>query len=91
MLKAETRMTNEAGYVFLILDCEDQVKAGFHRLETAVESVRMSLPNDVVARLDDRTSYTVILVDPCNGGEEEYRGCILKQPMSSIPVGVIGL
>ena len=92
MLKATTRMTNEVGYVFLILDAEDNVKACFTRLETAVASVEMSFADDAQVRLDDRHaelhSYSVILLDR---GEEEYRGCISKQAVSSIAVGIIGL
>jgi hypothetical protein len=91
MVKTETRMVNESGYIFLLLNGEDQVIGAFHRVETACESVRMSFANDEVVRLDDRdvglTSYAVILRDPCNGGEEEYHGCILKQPVSQIACG----
>lgn len=95
MVKTETKLTNESGYVFLVMDCEDQVIAGFYRLEHALEGLQMSFPDEAVVRLDDRDvgleRYAVILRDPCNGGEEEYRGCLRKLPMCSIPQGMIGL
>lgn len=95
MVKTETKLSNESGYVFLVLDCEDAVKAGFDHIELACESIRMSFLDTDSVRLDDRDNgirrYSVILLASPNGGEEEYRGCILKQPMSRIPVGIVGL
>ncbi len=90
-----TKMSNESGYMFIVIDCEDKILAAFHRVDIAVDSVAMSFDPRASVRLDDRyaefKSYSVILVDPCNGGEEEYHGCIIKQPVNTVAVGIAGL
>ncbi len=81
-------MTNETGYMFLVMNPWYEVAGLFPRYETALESVRMSIENresELDIRKSDERSSVGIWVDGV------FICSIDKTPINNIAVGMTEL
>jgi hypothetical protein len=82
-------LTNESGYIFVVLNKHGKIAGLFHRIETTLESIRMSV-TDIDPNPELELRYGRDLhADAGVWLKGEYVCTIIKYPTNSIAVGMV--